>query len=255
VSALPRSDSHTAALAQLGAMTATVAHELRNLLGGIELHATLIAEQCAAEPAVGPLAGRLVDGVARLRATAANLLAVARRPQARPDPEPVDLAGIVAAVADSAVLATPGTGIEIVIRPSVPKAPVLGDAEQLRQALLNLVLNAVQAMPHGGVLTIATRRLGGGVQVSIKDTGTGMDRATLRRAFEPFFTTRRNGTGLGLAVVRDVAAAHGARVRVASRPGRGTTVTLTFALAEPGAGDAAVRQPAGPAVTITRTLA
>jgi signal transduction histidine kinase len=119
----------------------------------------------------------------------------------------------------------------VVTRSNAPKAAVLGDAERLRQALLNLVLNAVQAMPDGGVLTVDTRRLGDVVQVAVRDTGAGMDRVTLRRAFEPFFSTRPRGTGLGLAVVREVAEGHGARIRVTSRPGRGTTVRLTFPLA------------------------
>jgi two-component system sensor histidine kinase HydH len=241
VSALPRAaDAHAAALAQLGAMTATVAHEMRNLLGGIDLYATLIAGQCAGG-AVAPLAGRLVDGIARLRATTANLLAVARRPRGDADFSPVDLARIVTEVVDSAALAAPGTGIEIVTRLSVPKAPVLGDGERIRQALLNVVLNAVQAMPRGGVLTVATRRLDDVVEVRVRDTGVGMDRGTLARAFEPFFTTRPSGTGLGLAVVREVAETHGARVHVSSRPGKGTTVRLGFALVNE---DAAAATPA-----------
>jgi len=220
------------ALMSLGAMTATVAHELRNLLGGVELYATLVAEQCAADPALAPLTGRLLGGVRRLHAVAANLLAVGRPSRPALERAPLDLARLVDELADSAALALPGTGIRLVRRPGPAKAVVLGDAERLRQALLNVVLNAVQAMPQGGVLTIATRARDGVVEVSIRDTGVGMDRATLRRAFEPFFTTRPRGTGLGLAVVREVAAAHGARVHITSRPGRGTTVRLRLPLAE-----------------------
>ena len=128
---------------------------------------------------------------------------------------------------------------------TLAKAPVLGDGEQIRQALLNLVLNAVQAMPKGGVLTLrlaaerGARRTsdrpptvqgGRAVRLSVSDTGVGMNRATLRRAFEPFFTTRVRGTGIGLAVVREVAERHGARLAVTSRRGQGTTFTLTFEL-------------------------
>jgi two-component system sensor histidine kinase HydH len=237
VSALARPDAHTHTLAQLGAATATVAHELRNLLGGIEMYAALVAEQCAGDRVVAPLAGRLLSGVSRLRAVSANLLAVGRRPAAVADDlASIDLARIVSEVVESAALATSGTGIAIVIRTAVPKAQVLGDGERIRQALLNLVINAVQAMDRGGVLTVGTRRLGDRVEVCVRDTGVGMDRATLARAFEPFFTTRPTGTGLGLAVVRDVAAAHGARLSVQSRTGRGTTVRMTFTLlAEHGA--------------------
>jgi signal transduction histidine kinase len=137
---------------------------------------------------------------------------------------------VVTEVADGAALALPGTGIRLQASCALAKAPVLGDAERLRQALLNLVLNAVQAMPQGGVLTVGVRRLGERVVVDVRDTGIGMDRATLGQAFEPFFTTRSRGTGLGLAVVREVVESHDARVRVISRPGRGTTVRLTFPL-------------------------
>jgi signal transduction histidine kinase len=227
---MPRSDAQTLALASLGTMTATVAHELRNLLGGVELYATLVAEQCGADEALAPMTGRLLSGVKRLHAVAANLLSVARDPQAEMEREPLDLVQVLTEVVDSAALALPGTGIRLETTFALAKAPVLGDAERLRQALLNLVLNAVQAMPQGGVLTIAVRRLAERVVLDIRDTGVGMDRATLRRAFEPFFTTRPRGTGLGLAVVREVVESHGARVRVISRPGRGTTVRLTFPL-------------------------
>jgi len=237
-------DTHTLALASLGAMTATVAHEMRNLLGGIELYATLVAEQCAKEPDLKPLTGRLLDGVTRLRAVATNLLAVSRRPEPAIEHGAVDLVMLLGALAENTALALPGTGVELRTDITLAKAPVLGDGEQIRQALLNLVLNAVQAMPKGGVLTLSLRRRPGDrVGIAISDTGAGMDRATLRRAFEPFFTTRVRGTGIGLAVVREVAERHGARLAVTSRPGHGTTFTLTFALAD--AGDAAAREHAG----------
>ena len=230
MSAVPRSDAQILALASLGTMTATVAHEMRNLLGGLELYATLIAEQCAADGDLAPLTGRLLGGVKRLQAVSANLLSVARRPQAERESAPLDLIQVLTEVVDGTALALPGTGIRLETAFELAKAPVLGDAERLRQAFLNLVLNAVQAMPQGGVLTVAAHRLRGGVAVDVSDTGAGMDRATLRRAFEPFFTTRPHGTGLGLAVVREVVESHDARVRVSSRPARGTTFRLTFPL-------------------------
>ena len=230
MNAVPRSDTHTLALASLGAMTATVAHEMRNLLGGIELYATLVAEQCAKTPDLQPLTGRLVEGVSRLRAVATNLLSVSRRNESALKSAPVDLVMVLTSVADSAALALPGTGVELRTSFRVAKAAVLGDGEQIRQALFNLVLNAVQAMPEGGVLTLSVTARRGQVTVTIKDTGMGMDRATLRHAFEPFFTTRMRGTGLGLAVVREIVERHQARLTVKSRRGHGTTFTLTFAL-------------------------
>ena len=230
MSAIPRSDTHTLALQSLGAMTATVAHEMRNLLGGIELYTTLVAEQCANTPDLQPLTARLVEGVSRLRAVATNLLSVSRRNDTALPSSPVDLVMLLSSVADSAALALPGTGVELRTNFHVAKAAVLGDGEQIRQALFNVVLNAVQAMPEGGVLTLSVTARRGQVAVTVKDTGVGMDRATLRRAFEPFFTTRVRGTGLGLAVVREIVERHQARLTIKSRRGHGTTFTLIFAL-------------------------
>ena len=235
MNAAPPADTHGRALQSLGAMTATVAHEMRNLLGGIELYASLVAEQCAKEPDLQPLTGRLLDGVTRLRAVAANLLSVSRRAEPPVERSAVDLVMLLGTLAENTALALPGTGVEMRTDVTLAKAPVLGDGEKIRQALLNLVLNAVQAMPKGGVLTLSLRpRRGRRVAIAVKDTGIGMSRATLHRAFEPFFTTRVRGTGIGLAVVREVAERHGAPLTVTSRPGRGTTFTLTFALAETG---------------------
>ncbi|OLB94025.1 MAG: hypothetical protein AUH30_18625 [Candidatus Rokubacteria bacterium 13_1_40CM_68_15] len=249
MNAAPPADTHGRALQSLGAMTATVAHEMRNLLGGIELYATLVAEQCAKDADLQPLTSRLLDGVTRLGAVASNLLSVSRRPEPSVERTTVDLVLLLSALAENTALALPGTGVELRTDVTLAKAPVLGDGEQIRQALLNLVLNAVQAMRKGGVLTLGltaergarptsnrppTVQGGQVVRLSVRDTGIGMSRATLRRAFEPFFTTRVRGTGIGLAVVREVAERHGARLSVTSRPGRGTTFTLTFALAETG---------------------
>ncbi len=225
-------DTHARALQSLGAMTASVAHEMRNLLGAVDLYATLVAEQCAADRELGPMTGRLLSGVQRLRAVATNLLLVGRPARPAAELSPIDLVRIVDEVVDGATLAIPGTGIEVHRRSNVAKAEVRGDGERLRQALLNLVLNAAQAMPGGGVLTVGTRVIADVIEVTVRDTGIGMDRATLKRAFEPFFTTRSHGTGLGLAIVREVADTHRARVRVTSRPGRGTTFRMTFPLAD-----------------------
>jgi two-component system sensor histidine kinase HydH len=219
----------TLALAALGAMTSKVAHEIRNVLGGIELSALVLAEQCASSPELAPVTGRLAAGVKQLHAVAENLLSVSRRPTI--EPLPLDVVRLVDETAQFVNLSARATGVEVRTRTRVAKAWVLGDAERLRQALLNLVLNAMQAMREGGVLTLGTRIVAGSVVITVRDSGPGMDAHTLARATEPFFTTRPNGTGLGLAVVREVAEAHGARFTMASRPGRGTRACLTIPLA------------------------
>ena len=103
------------------------------------------------------------------------------------------------------------------------------DARELHKAVMNVVVNAVEAMEPGGTLTVRTRRLDeGGVSISIADTGGGMDEATLGRSFDLFFTTKPGGTGLGMAIVRSVVDRHGGRLDIDTAPGRGTTIEISL---------------------------
>jgi len=108
--------------------------------------------------------------------------------------------------------------------------PLWADANQFKQTLLNLVINAVHAMPQGGTLTVAAGVEGGRAQIEVRDTGSGIAPEALPQIFEPFFTTRSEGSGLGLAIVRKIAEQHGARISVASEPGHGTCFTLDWPL-------------------------
>jgi CheY-like chemotaxis protein len=116
--------------------------------------------------------------------------------------------------------------------------PVMGKASELREAITNLIFNAVDAMPEGGALTVRTERLGSGsggkprVRLEIEDTGPGMDAETRKRCLEPFFTTKgERGTGLGLAMVYGAAQRHKARLEIDSAPGAGTRMRLDLAVA------------------------
>lgn len=222
-------DPRTCALATLGAAATRVAHELRNLLAGIDLAAAMLADQCADDPDLARLSAQLLLGVKRLGAVASNVLTVGR-PLAL-EAGPLDVTRLVAETLAAAAPAIRGASVRVRHRAPAHKVWVLGDADRLRQALLNLTINAVQAMPDGGVLSVRTRVVVDLVEIAVSDTGIGMDRATRARAFEPFFTTRVKGTGLGLAVVREIAEAHGAGVSLSSRPGRGTIVRLRLPLA------------------------
>jgi anti-sigma regulatory factor (Ser/Thr protein kinase) len=121
--------------------------------------------------------------------------------------------------------------VETALAPDLP--PILGVASEIREALVNLVFNAIDAMPEGGVLSVSTARIGAGVngavRVTVADNGIGMDAEARRRCLEPFFTTKgERGTGLGLAMVYGVAQRHRAELDVNSSPGAGTAVSLTF---------------------------
>jgi signal transduction histidine kinase len=118
----------------------------------------------------------------------------------------------------------------------VPPAPV--DADRLKQALLNVITNAADAMPTGGTLRAATRAVEGGaaVQIEIADDGEGMDADVRERVFEPFFTTKREGIGLGLANTRSILERHGGRIVLEPADGHGTRALVTLPAATPPGG-------------------
>jgi signal transduction histidine kinase len=104
--------------------------------------------------------------------------------------------------------------------------PIAADPDLLHRALSNLVLNAMDAMPNGGTLTLRTRRENGKVIVEIADTGSGLTREECERIFTPYYTSKQHGTGLGLAIVQSIVSDHGGRISVQSEPGRGTTFII-----------------------------
>ena len=103
---------------------------------------------------------------------------------------------------------------------------ISADAELLHRAISNLVLNAMDAMPQGGTLTLRTRDEGGKVVIEVADTGAGLTPEECERIFTPYYTSKEHGTGLGLAIVQSVVSDHGGRIRVQSEPGRGTTFVI-----------------------------
>jgi signal transduction histidine kinase len=217
-------------LAALGELSAVVAHEVRNPLGVI--FNSLGSLRRIVRPAgdAKMLFDIVEEEADRLNRIVGDLLDFARpsQPELRPE-----LLGRVVEDAVAAAVAQQGGRIEVVrdLDPEVP--PVAMDARLVRQAVLNVAVNAVQAMPRGGRITLRTRRDGEDALLEIEDSGAGIPEEVRGRIFEPFFTTKASGTGLGLAVVKRIVEGHGGAVSVRSAPGAGTVFALRFPVGGP----------------------
>jgi GAF domain-containing protein/ActR/RegA family two-component response regulator/anti-sigma regulatory factor (Ser/Thr protein kinase) len=233
----------TEKLRALGEMASGVAHDFNNLLAAILGRAQLLQRYVRDAKLAGWLQvieRSAVDGAQTVR----RLQEFARVRRDQPF-APVDLNEVVR----DAIEMTQSRWREDALRQGVvidvrtataPEATVAGDAAELREAMTNLILNAVDAMPRGGTITASTEIVGDTVQLSVSDTGTGIPEAVRERIFDPFFTTKGpQGTGLGLSMTYGILSRHGARIAVESEEGRGSTFRITFARGE-------AREPAAP---------
>ncbi len=217
-------------LASLGQMAATVAHELRNPLGAIQGFADLLHRDLAGQPALRRQAERILRGVEGANRIVSDLLEYTR--PVAPHRLPVALANLLdeSLAAWRAGASSPErAAADLVVDPDLPDC--LCDARLLQQALQNLYANAVQAMDGGGTFFVRARAAGPAgrpdrLRIVVRDTGCGLGADEVARIFQPFYTTRPGGTGLGLPLVRRIVEAHGGHVHVVSAPGRGTSVVL-----------------------------
>jgi signal transduction histidine kinase len=199
-------------------------HEVKNPLGIIKVSAGALRQR-ARDPAAETLSACIEDEVDRMDATVRRLLELARPPE--PALQPTDVGALIRQTLDR--LGPDLSAARIAVRCDLDAIPrVSADAEEIRGALLNLFLNARQAMPDGGELQVRLRSAADLVEIEVEDSGVGMDEATRRQLFRPFFTTRHGGTGLGLAIVKRVIEDHNGAIRVESRPGQGSRFTLTL---------------------------
>ncbi len=225
--ALERKLFQSAKLAGIGTLAAGVAHEIRNPLGIMKTSADMIKRSCRDGEQNYELAGFLIEEVDRLNRVVTRLLDFAK-PSA-PNIEPCE----INAVMDRA-LALVGPqhrlqDLELAREYMHGVASVPGDREQLCQVFLNLIINAIQAMPGGGRLTLATGMDDGdAVWASVADTGAGINERIVDSIFDPFFTTKEDGSGLGLAIAYRIVESHGGRLEVKSSPGKGTTFTVVL---------------------------
>lgn len=214
-------------LAAVGQLAAQIAHEVRNPLSSIGLNAELLAEELPAESAQGIEARRLCAAIGRevdrLSEITEGYLRLARPP--RPSLVREELPRIIEELVSFVrpELATAGIRVELALQPGLTAAV---DEAQLRQALLNLVRNARDAMAQGGTLRIGAARVEERVEITVADSGVGIPPAALARIFEPFYTTKERGTGLGLPVTQQIVQEHGGRLRCEARLGGGAIFTV-----------------------------
>ncbi len=211
-------------LSAMGELSAGMAHEVRNPLASIKGTAEILRDGIDSSDKKYEFAQILVREVDRLENVVRDFLRFAK-----PDKGVLEEVRICAAMDDVIGLIRQQaikTGVEIEVDCSETLPLISGNFEQLKQAFLNFVLNALQVMPDGGRLTIKGEVKQNFVRVGFADTGPGIPEELQGRVFNPFYTTRQEGTGLGLAITHRIIDAHGGRISLDSRPGEGATFTV-----------------------------
>lgn len=219
-------------LAAMGEMVGRIAHEIRNPLGSIELFSSLLRRDLNGAPALRGYAEHISSSVHMLNRLLSNLLLYTK-----PDCSHGRWHETEALMLDALTLAAhaiASSRIEIRLEVDPPACRIWCDEGQMKQALLNLILNSIQAMPGHGTLTLSatlTEEKAHGepaFHLSVSDTGIGIAAAQRAKIFDPFFTTKDEGTGLGLAIVHAIVEAHHGRIDVESMEGRGTTFRIVL---------------------------
>lgn len=206
-------------LAALGQLSAGLAHELRNPLGTIKASAEMLSAQVSAENDVArEMAGFISTEVDRTNSLVTRFLQFARPLQVRL--EQADLTQVLDRAITEAQREAPQIAIYKNYAPEIPPFPL--DAELMERVFYNLVLNAAQATAPGGAVTVKTRAAGGKAEIAVIDRGVGIDPKARDSIFNPFFTTKPTGVGLGLAIVAKIVDEHGGKIAVESEPGKGS---------------------------------
>lgn len=216
-------------------LAAGVAHEIGNPLNALTIHLQLLGRELARlpEPERKEL-GELLD-VARSEVSRLDMIITQFLRAVRPATPTLELSRIETLLQDTLALlkqeiVNRQIQVQVDCEQTIP--PIRVDEGQIKQAFVNLIRNAVQAMPDGGHLTIGLSSTDQYVNISFRDTGVGIDRRNLGRIFDPYYTTKKGGTGLGLMIVQRIVQDHGGSMEVASKPDEGTVFTISLPLAE-----------------------
>jgi signal transduction histidine kinase/ActR/RegA family two-component response regulator len=226
-------------LRALGQMASGVAHDINNAIAPISLYTeSLLAHESELSERARVYLTIIRRAIADVGETVSRMRDFYRPPDQQSAPTRVALNAIVGQVVDLTRVRwrdlPQQSGVTIAMQTELqqPLPPILGQESEIRDALTNLIFNAVDAMPEGGPLMVRTRASGDTVQLEVRDSGVGMDEETRQHCLEPFFTTKgERGTGLGLAMVYGMAQRHNAELEIDSALGRGTTVRISFPVA------------------------
>jgi signal transduction histidine kinase len=227
-------------MASLGQLASAVAHEVRNPLGGVSGAMQVLAEDYPADDPKREVIEEMLRQIRRLDKTVKDLLSYAR--PASPAPVPCNVGDLVERALLFIRQQVKDSSVSVVTEYGEGLLQIQVDPQQIQQVILNIALNAVQAMPDQGTLTVRTRAIGDQgsavrkdsgiesgpdfVEVAISDTGNGIHPENLKRVFQPFFTTKHKGTGLGLPICQRIVEQHGGTIYLESGVGRGTTVSV-----------------------------
>jgi signal transduction histidine kinase len=211
-------------LSALGALSAGMAHEIKNPLGSIMGSIEILESEVQEGDAKREFVEILKKEIQRLSEIVSNHLDLVRT--GTPQRELHDLRGIVESVVELTNQQAAKQGVRLQVDAAGDPPRVMLDGQQVRQAVLNLVINAIQALPRGGQVRVRVEADAQHVRVVVEDDGPGLDEAMLRRAFEPFFTTKEGGTGLGLSIAFQIADQHGGDLRAENRAAGGARFCL-----------------------------
>jgi len=234
--ALQEQSKRVERLSAMGEMAVELAHEIRNPLASIELFASLLAKDLSGD--LRRWAENIRVGIRSLNTIVSNMLHFAK--PIPPTCSRVSIHEVIQEILNFVDPIMQQRDVRVESSLSAAEPVISGDQELLKQMMLNLIFNAMKAMPSQGSLTIRTRNISSGaaseepscLELQVQDTGIGIPPENLNRIFDPFFTTNKNGTGLGLSVVHQIVERHSGRIAVSSEVNRGTTFTIVFRTAK-----------------------
>jgi signal transduction histidine kinase len=217
-------------LSALGEMAATVAHEIRNPLGGIGGYASLLARSIPPEDPKRKYVDKIIGGISSLNKIVSNLLAFTRKINLQK--QNMDLVAWAEAILAHAEIEIEKENKRLFIERDFPAEPLNAeiDGERLQQVMLNLLMNGIQAIENYGKISVSIRSDKTFAEITVTDTGKGIETEHLKSIFMPFFTTKEQGTGLGLAIVKKIVDLHEGEIFVESEVGKGTSFSVKIPL-------------------------